>query len=125
VRTLRNKWIAGLAAAGLTFVAAPSHAGAAPEPPLLHPEDQRVVKPSHSPADLDLTRKIRNALVASDAVTVLGKQVAIEARDGNVTLTGTVTDLRERTAVGDIAARVAGPGRVTNDLDFLYTRTLG
>ena len=84
-----------------------------------------MVKPSHSPADLDLTRKIRNALAASDAVTVLGKNVVIEARDGNVTLTGTVSDLRERAAVGDIAARVAGPGRVTNDLDFMFTRTTG
>jgi len=87
---------------------------------LLHPEDKRVLTTSHTPADLELTRRIRNELVASEALTNLGKNVVIEARDGSVTLTGLVTNLKERTLVGDIATRVAGQGRVTNDLEFLY-----
>jgi hypothetical protein len=126
VSHLRKNWIAGLAAAGLLLAAAPSPTFAT-EPSLLHPHDRdrRVTTPFHTPADLDLTRKIRNALVSSDALTTLGKNVVIDTRDGNVTLSGTVTTLRERTIVGDIAARVAGQGRVTNDIEFLYVSTMG
>jgi len=124
MKKLRKNWIAGLAAAGFVLAAAPSQSMGV-EPSLLHPEDQRVTTPFHTPADLDLSRKIRNALVASDALSNLGKNVVIETRDGNVTLSGLVTNLRERTLVGDIAARVAGQSRVTNDLEFLYTSTMG
>ena len=118
MKTQRKIWIAGLVTAGFTIAAAPSLAVSG-EAPLLHPLDKMVQTTSHTPADLDLTRRIRNALVASEALTDLGKNVSIDARDGNVTLTGTVSNLRERTLVGDIATRVAGPGRVTNELEFL------
>ena len=126
MRHLQRNWIVGLAAAGLLLAAAPSRT-LATEPSLIHPHDRdrRVTTPFHTPADLDLTRKIRNALVTNDRLTALGKNVVIQARDGNVTLTGTVTDLRERALVGDIATRVAGQGRVTNDLEFIFVSTMG
>jgi len=117
--TLRRKtWIAALTAAALALASAPSFA--ALEPSLAHPSDMNLTTPSHSPADLDLTRRIRDALVASDKVTSLGRNVAIEARDGEVTLKGTVTNLSERTLVGDIASRIAGRGKVENELEFIY-----
>ena len=114
MKTLNKTWIAGLVMAGFACAAVPSPVVGA-EPPLRHPSDHKVTEPSHSPADLDLTRKIRDALVANDKLSNLGKNVVID-----VTLTGTVIDLRERTLVGDIASRVAGQGRVENELEFLY-----
>src|SRR4029453_15237018 len=95
-------WIAGLVTAGFIGAAVPSLAVSA-EPALLHPEDQRVTTPSHTPADLDLTRKIRNALVEKDALTNLGKNVVIDARDGTVTLTGIVVNLRKRALFADMS----------------------
>jgi hypothetical protein len=110
--------IAALATSALLIASASSLALSA-EPSLLHPEDLRVTAPSHSPADLDLERKIRDALVANGDLTNLGKNVAIDARDGHVTLTGLVTNLLERGLVGDIAGRVAGHEHIENDLEIL------
>jgi hypothetical protein len=116
--TIRRKTgIAALLAASLVCTSAPL---LALEPSLAHPSDMKLTTPSHTPADLDLTRRIRDALVANDKVTTLGKNVAIDARDGEVTLKGTVMTLSERTLVGDIASRVAGRGKVENELEFIY-----
>ena len=117
----QETWVAALAttffALSLASTAAPGPAANADS--LLHPSDAQVTTPSHSPADLDLKRKVRDALVKDETLTSLGKNVAIEARDGNVTLRGVVWNLAERTLVGDIAIRIAGPTRVDNQLDFL------
>lgn len=118
MKTQRKIWIAALVTAGFAYASAPSLAAA---PSLFHPSDARVQTVPHTPADLDLTRKVRDALVASDALSTLGKNVVIDARDGKVTLRGLVTNLSERTLVGDLASRIAGQGHVENELEFLYT----
>jgi len=124
-------WIATLATAGLALTCAPAlalevapslrHPSDAPKgESLKHPSDAKDDSAPATPADLDLKRKIRDALVANDELTSLGKNVAIDARDGNVTLRGTVTNLSERILVADIATRIAGPSRVDDDLDVLF-----
>jgi osmotically-inducible protein OsmY len=123
-------WVAVLVTASLVLACAPALALDS-EPSLKHPSDapkgETLRRPANeksegtaTPADLNLKRKIRDALVANDELTALGKNVAIDARDGNVTLRGTVTNLSERILVADIATRIAGPSRVDNALDILF-----
>lgn len=72
---------------------------------------------SHSPADLDLVRRIRESIEADDSLSANGKNVKVITRDGNVTLRGPVKDENERKSIGDKAAKIAGAGRVENQLE--------
>ncbi len=72
---------------------------------------------SESPADRDVTRKIRQALVADDALSTNAKNVKIVTADGTVTLRGPVATEQERARVAAAATQVAGAGRVQNQLE--------
>jgi hyperosmotically inducible periplasmic protein len=77
-----------------------------------------AVEQSHSPADLDLTRRIRQAVQDDHTLTASGQNVTIVARDGKVTLRGPVKDANEKKAIGDKASTIAGPGNVDNQLEI-------
>jgi len=98
--------------------------GVAPDNTGINKRDRNDANPtaddqSHSPADLDLTRRIRQAVEDDDALSANGKNIKIVARDGKVTLRGPVKDANEKKAIGDKANLVAGAGNVDNQLEVI------
>ena len=72
---------------------------------------------SQSAADLDLVKKVRQAIEADDTLSANGKNVKVITRDGMVTLRGPVKDENERKSIGDKATMIAGEGKVQNLLE--------
>jgi osmotically-inducible protein OsmY len=66
--------------------------------------------------DLDLTKRIRQSLMADKSLSTYAHNIKIVAVNGTVTLNGPVRSQDEKTAVGMKAASVAGQARVVNDL---------
>lgn len=67
-------------------------------------------------ADIDLTRRIRKAVVADDALSLMARNVKIISLRGHVTLRGTVTSEAEKEAIFKAAVNEAGMGNVTNEI---------
>ena len=78
----------------------------------LTPENQ-----SEKATDRELTRKIRQALVSEDGLSIIAKNVKIITVDGVVTLRGPVNTSREREQIVARALSVAGNGNVNNLLE--------
>ena len=68
----------------------------------------------NSKADLDLTQKIRRAIVADKALTTYAHNIKVITRDGHVTLKGPVHTSEEKSALEAKATEIAGNGNVTN-----------
>lgn len=66
----------------------------------------------NSAADLDMTQKIRQAVVADDSLSSNAKNVKIITRDGAVTLRGPVKDEAEKARVVSLARNIAGQAPV-------------
>jgi len=72
---------------------------------------------SKSTADLGITRSIREAVAADNALSMNAHNVKIASSDGVVTLRGLVASASEKAAVAATAQRVAGVRRVENELE--------
>jgi hyperosmotically inducible periplasmic protein len=70
----------------------------------------------NSAADLDATKKIREAIVKDKSLSTYAHNVKVITRDGTVTLRGPVRSEDERKAIEAKARSVAGAGRVVNEL---------
>jgi osmotically-inducible protein OsmY len=82
--------------------------------------DGRTLTPidqSNAERDLELTRRIREAITSDDSFSTLARNVKIITRDGQVTLRGPVEDEQEKAAIETIAQRTAGAGRVESQLE--------
>ena len=79
----------------------------------LTPLDQK-----ENESDREITQRIRKAVIADDALSSSARNVKIITRDGQVTLRGPVKSAQERSAVERAAVTVAGPKRVTNQLEI-------
>lgn len=80
----------------------------------LTPGDQ-----SNSKADVELTRRIRRAIVADDSLSMKAHNVKIiTTKDGVVTLRGPVASEEERASVAAKAKEVAGARKVDNQLEI-------
>lgn len=67
--------------------------------------------------DLEITRDIREAIVADKSLSTYAHNVKIMTQNGAVTLRGPVNSVEERQTVAAKAANVAGgPDKVTNQL---------
>lgn len=77
----------------------------------------RATASSHSlvESDTEITRKIREELMKKD-ISTAAKNVTISTNAGKVTLSGDVANTRERTAVYETAAAVAGRPNIRNEL---------
>ena len=73
--------------------------------------------PIDNPSDLDLTQKIRKAVVADDSLSTNAHNAKIIVKDGTVTLKGPVATSDERVKVEQLALGVAGAGNVVNELE--------
>lgn len=71
-----------------------------------------------SDTDRAITAEIRRAVVGDGTLSFTAKNVKIITKDGNVVLRGPVKNEDERAAILAKATRVAGPGRVTNQLEL-------
>jgi hyperosmotically inducible periplasmic protein len=78
----------------------------------LTPLDQK-----NSEGDLKITQKIRQAVMGDSSLSFTAKNVKIITIDGNVTLRGPVNTAEERQAIEAAARKVAGAGRVDNQLE--------
>ena len=67
-------------------------------------------------ADRDLTKKIRQAVVADKSLSTYAHNVKIVSQNGQVTLKGPVRSDAEKTAIEAKATEIAGAGKVTNEI---------
>ena len=71
---------------------------------------------SNKAADLDLTKRIRQSVMADKALSTDAHNVKIVTVNGNVTLNGVVRSEDEKSSIEKKAADIAGQNKVTNDL---------
>ena len=72
----------------------------------------------NSPADRELTQKIRQAVVSgANNYSMAAKNVKIITTDGKVTLRGTVNTDAEKSGIEALAKTLAGDGKVDNQLE--------
>ncbi len=71
---------------------------------------------SNKPADLELSRNIRRALMKEDHLSTEAKNIKIITIDGAVTLRGPVKTDQEKAAIMSRAVEVAGTSNVHNEL---------
>jgi osmotically-inducible protein OsmY len=71
---------------------------------------------SNHSTDVDLTKRIRQSVMADKALSTYAHNVKIVTVNGNVTLNGVVRSDDEKNAVEMKAVSVAGKDKVTNDL---------
>ena len=82
--------------------------------------DDRTLTPgdqSSDPADVELTRRIREAVVADKSLSTNAHNVKIITINGMVTLRGPVSSAQEKTKVAATAQNVAGTKKVDNQLE--------
>jgi osmotically-inducible protein OsmY len=73
---------------------------------------------SNAPADVEVTKRIRQAIVEDDRLSTEAKNVKVITQNGHVTLRGPVDSPTEKSAIENKAVQVAGTGRVTNELEI-------
>jgi len=73
---------------------------------------------SNAQGDLDITQKIRQAVVADDSLSTNAQNVKIITSMGVVTLRGPVATTEERAKIGATAQTVAGVKRVDNQIEI-------
>jgi hyperosmotically inducible periplasmic protein len=78
----------------------------------LTPLDQR-----ENESDLEITQRIRQAVMADDSLSFTAKNVKIITAGGKVTLRGPVKTDAERSAIEAAARKVAGQSRVDNQIE--------
>lgn len=80
----------------------------------LTPGDQ-----SERKADLDLTQRIRQAVVADESLSTTAQNIKIITVDGVVTLRGPVSSEQEKTKITATAQKIAGAKQVDNQLEVV------
>ncbi len=70
-----------------------------------------------SAGDIDMTRKIRQAIVEDDSLSTYAKNVKIITKDGMVTLKGPVRSEQEKSTIEAKAAAIAGTAKIRNEIE--------
>jgi hyperosmotically inducible protein len=112
-----------LTAVFLTTLLASSRAiGAQQTPP---PPDNTTVNKKGGPtadqqaqtkADLALTRRIRQAILKDKTLSITAHNCKVITQHGTVTLRGPVNSVKEKDTIDGIAVKIAGTGKVTDEL---------
>jgi hyperosmotically inducible periplasmic protein len=76
-----------------------------------------------SPADRDLAKRVRAAIVDDKSLSPYAHNVKIMVQDGKVTLKGPVRSEEEKNAIEAKATEVAGAGNVINQLEVAPARS--
>jgi hyperosmotically inducible periplasmic protein len=77
---------------------------------------------SNNATDLDLTKRIRQSVIADTSLSTYAHNVKIVTVNGSVTLNGVVRSENEKAALAKKASDIAGEGKVTNDLKVAPTK---
>jgi len=86
--------------------------------------DSRTLTPldqGNSQADVDITARIRQEIMADSDMTTDARNVKIITQNGHVTLRGPVNTADEKKRIAEIANRVASAGNVDNQLEMSTT----
>ena len=81
------------------------------------PDVPTADRQSNGKSDVELTRKIRRAVVKDRSLSTLAHNVKIVSENGNVTLRGPVKSEEEKTTIASKAQAIAGPDKVENQLE--------
>jgi len=73
---------------------------------------------SNSRGDVKITREIRRKIVHDKTLSTSAHNVKIVTIDGVVTLRGPVASTEEKAVIGEAAKKVAGVGKVDNQLEI-------
>jgi hyperosmotically inducible protein len=73
---------------------------------------------SNNHSDVEITRKIRRALMEDKSLSTTARNVKVITVDGNVILRGPVKSEHEKVAIADKALEIAGTGHVHNQLEI-------
>jgi hyperosmotically inducible periplasmic protein len=71
---------------------------------------------TNNASDLDLTKRIRQSVIADKSLSTYAHNIKIVTVNGNVTLNGVVRSEDEKAAVEMKAANVAGKNKVSSEL---------
>jgi hyperosmotically inducible periplasmic protein len=77
---------------------------------------------SNDPADVDLTKRVRQSVMADKSLSTDGHNVKIVSAHGAVTLNGVVQSEQEKSRIEMKAVEVAGKEHVTNDLKVVAAK---
>jgi hyperosmotically inducible protein len=80
------------------------------------PDATRADEQGQTAADLELTRKIRKAIVANKSLSTYAHNIKIISREGVVTLKGPVRSDDEKKAIDSAATEIAGAASVKDEL---------
>ncbi len=80
------------------------------------PNAKTADQQSNTKSDIDVTRQIRRAIVADQALSANAHNVKIITRGGKVTLKGPVRTQDEKQVVEAKAIEIAGAGHVNNQI---------
>jgi len=80
------------------------------------PDATRADEQGQTAADLELTRKIRKAIVANKSLSTYAHNIKIISREGVVTLKGPVRSDDEKKAIDSAATQIAGAASVKDEL---------
>lgn len=72
---------------------------------------------SNDKSDIETTRKIRQAVVKNDALSVMAHNIKIITVNGAVTLRGPVKTQEEKLTIVNAAQQIAGTNKVDNQLE--------
>jgi hypothetical protein len=78
-----------------------------------------AVIPTMTDEDRETARRLREAIVQDDSLSVHGKNVAILMDQGTLTLRGSVPNFQEKAAIERKAREVVGTGRIVNDIEVM------
>ena len=81
------------------------------------PEAMTAGQQSNSKGDVELTRKIRRAVVKDSSLSMMAHNVKIISANGSVILRGPVKTKEEKAAVANKAQAIAGADKVDNQLE--------
>jgi hyperosmotically inducible periplasmic protein len=81
------------------------------------PDAMTAGQQSNTKSDMELTRKIRRAVVKDRSLSMMAHNVKIVSANGSVTLRGPIKTEAEKTAIASKAQAIAGADKVDNQLE--------
>jgi hyperosmotically inducible protein len=82
-----------------------------------NPQAMTAGQQSSASSDVELTRKVRRAVVKDHSLSMLAHNIKIISANGSVILRGPVKTEEEKAAIASKAQAIAGAGKVDNQLE--------
>jgi hyperosmotically inducible periplasmic protein len=82
-----------------------------------NPETMTADQQSNAKGDVELTRRIRRAVVKDNSLSMMAHNVKIISANGSVILRGPVKTEEEKAAIARKAQAIAGADKVDNQLE--------